>query len=146
MSPTSSGGRAVGFTLIEVMITVAVIAVLAAIAYPAYSDYVHRARAAEAVGLLGSMQPKLEQFFQDNRTYAGACLPGTVAPVPSTTSFEFTCTLASATYTVTAKGVGSMNGFEYNLKQDGSRNTVALGRGWVGAPATCWITSRGGTC
>lgn len=67
-----------GFTLIEIMIVVAIIGALAAIAIPMYNDYVVKARINEAVGGLSDLRVKMEQFFQDNRTYAGACVAGTV--------------------------------------------------------------------
>ena len=65
-----------GFTLIEVMIVVVIIGILAAIAIPQYSDYVIRSKIPEATSALAGARVKMEQFFQDNRTYAGAC-PGT---------------------------------------------------------------------
>ena len=71
-----------GFTLIELMIAVAIIAILAAIAIPSYSDYVRRSRITEAMSALSGMRVKMEQYFQDNRTYAGACVAGTVAAPP----------------------------------------------------------------
>ena len=54
-----------GFTLIELMITVAIIAILAAVALPAYSTYVTRARITDAVKGLSEMRLKMEQYFQD---------------------------------------------------------------------------------
>ena len=61
-----------GFTLIEVMITVAVVAILAAVALPQYRDYVTRGRIPEATSRLATLQVQAEQYFQDNRTYVGA--------------------------------------------------------------------------
>ncbi len=58
-----------GFTLIEVMITVAVVAILAAVALPQYFDYVTRSRLVEAKTSLVDMRTRLEQYFLDNRTY-----------------------------------------------------------------------------
>ena len=58
-----------GFTLIEVMITVAIVAILAAIAVPSYNEYVQRARITEATSNLSDMRNKMEQYFQDNRTW-----------------------------------------------------------------------------
>jgi len=72
-----------GFTLIELMIAVAVIAILSAIALPSYTDYMRRGKLAEATSALLSMRTKLEQYFQDRRTFIGACAAGTVAPLPT---------------------------------------------------------------
>ena len=58
-----------GFTLIEVMITVAIVAILGAIAVPSYNEYVQRARITEATSALSDMRNKMEQYFQDNRTW-----------------------------------------------------------------------------
>ena len=58
-----------GFTLIEVMIVVAIIAILAAIAIPNYTAYVQRSRLTEATSKLSDLRTKMEVFFQDNRSY-----------------------------------------------------------------------------
>src|SRR3954471_16993434 len=94
-----------GFTLVELMVTVAIIAILAAIALPAYRDYVIRGKLAEACSVLGSQRVKMEQFYQDARTYVGTCVNGTVAPAPGGDYFDYVCSNQSAnTYTVTATG------------------------------------------
>ena len=76
LNSTNIGFSQKGFTLIELMIVVVVIGILSAIAMPAYTDYVKRGKAAEATATLADMRIKMEQFFQDNRTYiGGACAP-----------------------------------------------------------------------
>ncbi|RYF48161.1 MAG: prepilin-type N-terminal cleavage/methylation domain-containing protein [Comamonadaceae bacterium] len=137
-----------GFTLIEVMITVAIIGILAAVAIPSYNEYVIRARIVAAVGPLADMRVKMEQYFQDHRTYVGACAAGTVAPLPATAdSFAFACSGLSATeYTVTATGSALMNGFVYTLNQANLRRTTGVKSGWSGADSNCWVLRKDGSC
>ena len=79
-----------GFTLIELMIVVAIVGILATIAYPSYSDYVIRGRIPEATSALAAKRVQLEQFFQDNRTYVGA--PACAADDATTSRFfNFSC-------------------------------------------------------
>ena len=137
-----------GFTLIELMITVAVIGILAAIVMPSYTDYVTRGRITESVSGLSDMSVKMEQFFQDNRTYVGACTAGTVAPLPASSSyFSYSCSVLSANaYTVNAVGAGSMANFGYSIDQANTHVTTSLPTGWIGVNNTCWVLKRDGSC
>jgi len=140
--------RSSGFTLIEVVVTMAIIAILAAIAITSYSQYVMRANVAEAVAGLSDMRVKLEQFFQDQRTYAGACANGTVAPLPVGKNFTFTCpTLGATNYTVAATGNAgtNMQGFVYQIDQAGNHTTVSVGSNWT-LTASCWVLKKDGSC
>lgn len=58
-----------GFTLIEVMITVAIVGILAAVAYPSYTEHVKKSARAEAITALVDAANKQEQFFVDNHDY-----------------------------------------------------------------------------
>lgn len=60
-----------GFTLIELMIVVLVLGLLAAIAYPAYTEFVERSRRSEATEALQNLATIQEQFYNDNKYYAG---------------------------------------------------------------------------
>ena len=61
-----------GFTLIELMITVAIIGILASIAYPSYQGYVQRTTESEAKAALVSFATAMSQFYLDDMTYKGA--------------------------------------------------------------------------
>jgi type IV pilus assembly protein PilE len=144
-----------GFTLIELMIVIAVIGVLAAIALPNYNEYVTRGRITRATAGLSDMRVKMEQYFQDNRTYVGACAAGTLAPLPSAADnpdFTFTCTLAATTFVVTATGTGKMDGFVYTINQSNVKSTTlsaTAGKasvGWGGNGNACWVISKSGGC
>ncbi len=58
-----------GFTLIELMIIVAIVSILAAVALPAYGDYVRRGQLPEAFAGMSDLRVKMEQYYQDNRNY-----------------------------------------------------------------------------
>lgn len=129
-----------GFTLIELMITVAVIGILMAVAVPAYTDHVTRGKLVEGTSALSDGRVKMEQFFQDNRTYVGAPAPA------ATTHFSYVASnLSTTTYTITATGIGNLSTFSYSIDETNTKRTTHAPAGW-GAPATCWLRNKGGEC
>jgi type IV pilus assembly protein PilE len=142
--------RSRGFTLIELMIVVGIVAILAAIAIPSYSEYVKRGRIIDAVSKLSTQRVKMEQYFQDNRSYAGACTAGSIAPIPDPTPyFTFTCNPAPAltTYTIVATGAASMTGFQYSVNETDTHTTIALPANWTNPAISCgWVLKQDGSC
>ena len=153
MGSTAAPQRPRGFTLIEVMIVVGIVAILAAIALPNYSDYVKRGKIIEATQRLSEARTKLEQFFLDNRTYAGGCTGATavvtVGDLGGNSPFDLECVpLPTATgYRLVATGVpakGMDALFVYTIDQNNAK--VSPGpSGWNGNP-NCWATRKDGSC
>lgn len=140
-----------GFTLLELLIVLGIIGILSAIAIPAYRDYIIRGKITEATSNLSDMRIKLEQFYQDNRTYVGACVGGTIAPLPTGSNaraFTYSCpTLTTTTFTVRALGNASegMSGFNYTINQNNAKSTASVATGWT-LTAGCWVTKKDGAC
>ena len=148
--------RREGFTLIEIMIVVAIIAILAAIALPSYSRYVQRSRLTEATSKLSDLRTKMEQYFQDKRNY-GTSGTGCGVPVAGNSSgyFTFTCYLTSdpaattqaddQSFVLHAVGISTMGGFEYTINQSSAKQTSSF-VGASGTPAGCWLQRSSDTC
>ena len=143
--PALSAGRRQGFTLVEVMVVVAIIGILAAVALPAYSDYVIRGKIPDATSALSTKRAQLEQFFMDNRTYVGA--PSCTDDATSSQYFDFSCTAQTATaFTLQAAGKGTMAGFNYTIDQAAAKTSAITASGWAAESTSCWIIRKGGAC
>ena len=134
-----------GFTLIELMIAVAIVAVLAAFAIPSYQEYVKRGQIVDGVAPLAEMGGKMEQFFQDKRSYASACGEGALVSMPAATPrFTYSCTSSTTAYTVTATGSGPTQDFVFTINEKGARGS-SVPTGWT-AGTNCWSTRKDGGC
>lgn len=139
MQPT----RTHGFTLIEVMITVAIVAILSAIALPAYTAYVQRSRVPPALDALSAVSTRLEQRFQDTGSYANGDACG--ATLPTLDNFTIECELTDdgQGFSATATGSGPVEGYGYSINHQGVRATTAHPKG---VPSTsCW-SMKGEVC
>jgi type IV pilus assembly protein PilE len=146
-----------GFTLIELMMVVAIIGILAAVAIPMYNEYVLEAKLVEAQSNLADTRIRAEQFFSDNRTYVG--FPANCGvPAANAKYFTYACdgTVAGAaptvsTYTATASANNNLGitGAVFSINQANTRTSTFTGtfaaKGWSDS-TTCWKRKKADTC
>jgi type IV pilus assembly protein PilE len=157
--------HAKGFTLLELMITVAIVAILASIALPSYNDYVLRGKFTEATGNLADLRVKMEQFYMDNRGYsvpldAKLCgIPGNNTPIASDGRyFTYECApdnangIGAQTYVLTAKGIAAqgLDGIWFTVNERNGKGTQIQGGSTMAkqgyTAAGCWVRKKPGDC
>ncbi|MBI2383662.1 MAG: type IV pilin protein [Gammaproteobacteria bacterium] len=123
-----------GFTLIELMIAIAIIAILATLAIPSYSQYVRKSRRADAIATLLELQIRQEKWRANNSTY------GTTADMNVPTSSYYTYTVENpAATTYTLKATATSTGGQGDDKQSGTTCTpLTLTESNAKSPAACW--------
>ena len=138
-----------GFTMIELLVVVAIIGILAAIALPLYSAYVVRGKLAEAPTNLANFRVQMEQYYQDNRAYGAVNSCG--AALPAGKYFTYSCAMGSTTdsYTATATsnsgtGLGNSGDYTYTVDSSNNQNTTMFAGSSVSY--NCWITKAGDSC
>src|SRR5260370_6927767 len=138
-------GRVAGFTLIELMITVAIIAVLAAIGYPSYTRYIARANRSAAESFMLEVTSRQERYLLDARQYApdlatlGMTVPDTVSPNYGVTITNVTA--APPGYVVQAAPVGNQATNDANCGTLTIDSTGPKGASGPGRLPRCWNRS-----
>jgi type IV pilus assembly protein PilE len=153
--PRAAAQRQAGFTLIEVIMAVAIVGVLSAIALPSYRTHLVRGALTDGINGLATMRAQMERHFQDNRTYATS---GTFVTPCATTdattrtfgNFVVSCsgTPSATAFTLQAVGNTGSNvaGFTFTINQADVRSTTApTGSGWNSC-TTAWLTRKGQAC
>lgn len=142
IKPACQRARAArGFTLIEVMITVAIVAILSMIAYPSYVQYVVRSNRAAAESFMHEVAAAQERFLLDNRAYAGSLSTLQYASnVPANVASNYTITLSASSvppsYQLTATPQGSQ---QANDRACGTLTLTNTGsKSASGSALNCW--------
>lgn len=112
-----------GFTLIEMMITVAIIGILAAIAYPSYSQYILRGNRTEAQALLSDAAARQERYFAQNNLYVTAQADIGKLQLKNTTGTGNDSTVTSDTgkYKLTVDNPGGSGGYRFTATPQGAQ-------------------------
>lgn len=130
-----------GFTLIEVLIAIAIVGILTSIALPAYNRYVQRSRVPPALDALSSFHVRMEQRLQDSNNGLYTC----PANLPTANNFTVTCVVNNGGrgFVATATGSGPTAGYAFTVNEQGTRVTTAHP---YGVPAAnCW-SIKGSVC
>jgi type IV pilus assembly protein PilA len=126
-------GLQAGFTLIELMIVVAIIGILAAVAIPAYQDYLARAQMSEAVSLLGSGKTPLAEYFADKGVW------------PSSASDVMGSTVGRYTGSISAANSGSVSGTSSSYTLTATMKTSGINSSITGGTVSLLTADSGKT-
>jgi type IV pilus assembly protein PilE len=152
-SPIGGSGRAKGFTMIELMVTVAIVGILASIAIPMYFDFVTRSKLIDGTTKLTTFKSRMDAYFADNRTYLNGVSCGVPNPVVQPSDyFTITCGLPAGpaptptSYTILATGIATKGtgNFIFRVDQTDLRSSSGPGGLWVGVG--CWAIRKDGSC
>ena len=129
-----------GFTLIELMVVLAIVAILAAVALPSYASYVRKQKIRAAQSDLAGLILMMENRYQQQLSYPAATTTTATTQVvfpgwspAQADNFAYTIAIGSGGYTLSAAGTGDLAGCTISVTQNNTRTTsgcVSGGTGW----------------
>lgn len=147
-----------GFTLVELMIVIAIIGILAGVAIPGYTSYVARGKIIEAGIGLSAFRTSMEQFYQDQRTYAASGTTATCGvPASSVQGLYFTygCIVSgvginqgfiATASSVAGKGLGAAAAYVYTIDSMNLKTTQKFKGVTPAVGLGCFMTKEGQKC
>lgn len=147
-----------GFTLVELMIVIAIIGILAGVAIPGYTSYVARGKIIEAGIGLSAFRTSMEQFYQDQRTYAASGTPtvcGVAVSSVQATYFQYGCVVTGAginqgfvatASSVAGKGLGAAAAYVFTINDANVKATLKFKGATPTGGAGCFLGKEGQKC
>ena len=130
--------RAAGFTLIELMIVVAVVAILTTLAFPSYTRYMMRMHRTQAQSYLMQIAQCQQQYFLDSRAFASASVLLTLAPVPATVAAQYSVTFGPAAPTTPPTFIASAAPRAGSLQAKYREPTLSIAQDGTKSPSGVW--------